>query len=90
MDTLAVRTPPATPAGLQSAAESLGFSPCYEDRWGRPFEIEPAPGVDPPYRLRSLGRDGKRGPCCQLVVESWDDDAVLEGDTWLQVWDTIR
>lgn len=86
MDALAVQTPPATPAGLRSAAESLVSARCLEDRWGHPFEIEPAPGVEPPYRLRSLGRDGQRGPCCRRNVDGWDEDAVLEGDTWLQVW----
>ena len=38
------------------------------------------------YRVISLGRDGRRGSCCQGRVADWDSDAVLLGDEWLQVW----
>lgn len=76
----------ASPASLEAAARSFGVEHCLEDGWGRRFEIEAAPGSDPPFLLRSLGRDGKRGECCRVVTENWDDDAVLEGDRWLQAW----
>jgi hypothetical protein len=77
---------PANPETLEAATKSFGLDHCSEDAWGHSFEIEAAPGADPPFRLRSLGRDGQRGPCCKVVTNDWDDDAVLEGEKWLQGW----
>lgn len=31
-------------------------------------------------------RGGTRGLCCKSWAANWDDDAVLLGDQWLQVW----
>jgi hypothetical protein len=61
---------------------------CVRDGWGRPFVIEVSGirGSDTAFRVISLGRDGKRGPCCKAFVDDWDDDAVLEGDVWVQRW----
>jgi hypothetical protein len=57
------------------------------DDWGRPFVIERKEGNGQArYTIISLGRDGRRGSCCQKWVENWDDDAVLSGKDWLQVW----
>jgi hypothetical protein len=59
------------------------------DGWGRPIEVSVE--VDAlsrsHYRLVSLGRDGRRGACCNRFVGfDWDADAVLEDQHWLQVW----
>jgi hypothetical protein len=58
-----------------------------EDGWGRPFLISRSQDrLHAKYTIISLGRDGRRGACCQRLVCSWDDDAVLAGKDWLQVW----
>jgi hypothetical protein len=58
-----------------------------KDDWGRPFVIErKEENGQPRYTIISLGRDGRRGSCCQKWVDNWDDDAVLSGKEWLQVW----
>jgi hypothetical protein len=75
--------------GLRKAGDKHGFEGCHEDAWGNPFQAEHAPGADPPYLIRSLGKDGKRGPCCQRTVEDWRDDAILRGSEWLRVWRTL-
>jgi hypothetical protein len=64
-------------------------SECAVDGWGRPFIIEHIHGSGPGqggFRITSLGSDGKRDPCCKRFVDRWEDDAVLEGDQWLQRW----
>ena len=39
------------------------------------------------YSVRSLGRDGIEGTCCQRVSGTdWDVDAVFENGEWRQVW----
>jgi hypothetical protein len=66
------------------------------DGWHRPLVIErTVRNGRSYYTITSLGRDGRRGPCCKPFVHSWDDDAVLSGDvlsgnTWLQVWSAPR
>ena len=58
-----------------------------KDSWGRPFVIErKEENGQPHYTIISLGRDGRRGACCHKRVANWDDDAVLSGKEWLQVW----
>jgi hypothetical protein len=79
------------PANLDYATLSLilaqsNRSECSVDGWGHPFEIERVESSERKFRIRSLGRDGIKGPCCRSFVDSWDDDVVLEGDVWLQQW----
>lgn len=39
------------------------------------------------YEVRSFGRDRTEGPCCRgLVGDEWDEDAVIRGGKWLQIW----
>jgi hypothetical protein len=63
-----------------------------KDGWSRSLVIErTVKGGRSHYTIISLGRDGRRGPCCKPFVHNWDDDAVLSGDVlsgnrWLQVW----
>lgn len=78
MDELVVRHP-----GLDSRL----------DAWGSAIEVEGQESVRGRrvYRIRSRGRDGVVGNCCQkFVTGDWDQDAVLlakgEELTWLQVW----
>lgn len=61
---------------------------CGEDGWGNLLLIERRirAGKEPLYVIVSLGRDGRRGTCCQKWVDDWNDDAVLAGKDWLQVW----
>ena len=56
-----------------------------KDRWSNPllFERDSRTGK---LVVISLGRDGKRGGCCQRWVTSLDDDAVYSGESWLQLW----
>ncbi len=67
-----------------------------KDGWSRPLVIERTVNDGRShYTIISLGRDGRRGPCCKPNVYSWDDDAVLSGDElsgnkWLQVWSAPR
>jgi hypothetical protein len=90
MSALAVEMPVVVDTeGLSKAGDKHGFERCHEDAWGNPFQAEHAPGADPPYLIRSLGQDGKRGPCCQRTVENWKEDAILRGNEWLQVWRTL-
>lgn len=74
---------------LRTVGDKHGFVRCHADAWGNPFEVEYAPGADPPYRIISLGRDGKRGSCCRYLVEDVNEDAVRQGQEWLQVWRTL-
>jgi hypothetical protein len=90
MSALAVEQPYFVNADvLRTVGDKHGFVRCHEDAWGHPFEVEYAPGVDPPYRITSLGRDGKRGSCCRYLVEDVNEDAVRQGNEWLQVWRTL-
>ena len=60
-----------------------------KDAWGSDFvvqRIENA-GGDVSYSVRSLGRDGKEGSCCQRWVTGWDEDALIVDSEWVQVWD---
>jgi len=67
-----------------------------KDGWSRPLVIErTVKDGRPHYTVISLGRDGRRGPCCKPRVYDWDDDVVLSGDAvsgdrWLQVWDSLK
>ena len=58
------------------------------DSWGHPIRVTMEVHEDEPptYRVRSLGNDGKEGDCCVRWVDNFADDAVLQGNTWLQVW----
>jgi hypothetical protein len=60
---------------------------CLRDGWERPFVIERKKEAGQiRYTIISLGRDGLRGACCRKWVADWDNDAVLAGKEWLQVW----
>ncbi len=58
------------------------------DAWETTFEIQISQDdIEPTYTIRSFGRDRTRGDCCRGHVENrWNEDAVLEGDVWLQYW----
>lgn len=58
------------------------------DAWGHPLLIQSSShdGRIKKYKIISVGRDGRRGGCCRKWVADWDDDAVLLGNEWLQVW----
>ena len=60
------------------------------DAWGNEILVEMSQrsaGEAPSYTVRSLGRDGLRGPCCTgFVGHDWDADAMLRDGEWLQVW----
>jgi hypothetical protein len=59
------------------------------DGWKHPIqvEVETDSRGQPRYRVISLGRDGRRGPCCQRFTGfDWDADAILVDQDWLQVW----
>jgi hypothetical protein len=66
-----------------------------KDGWGRQLVIErTVKDSRSHYTIISLGRDGRRGPCCTPRVYNWDDDAVLSGDAvsgdqWQQIWDSL-
>lgn len=81
---------PADPLNLDIAAlvGRYNRSECAADAWGRPFiiEISGTESGGTKYRITSLGSDGLRGPCCRLMVEDPREDAVLDGNEWLQVW----
>lgn len=77
-------------ASIRSLLARVGRLDLLKDGWNRPLVIEHVfKDERPRYKIISLGRDGQRGPCCRQVVYNWDDDAVLSGDEWLQVW-TMR
>jgi hypothetical protein len=71
---------------LDNLATSFNQPNCTVDGWGRRLLVTEAPGADPPYEVRSLGRDGRLGSCCKGPVDSTKEDAVLRGGTWLQGW----
>jgi hypothetical protein len=76
------------PYSLRQILAKYNRLDCQKDAWGRPFLIEhhEQAGDRVRYVVVSLGRDGKRGGCCKKWVANWDDDAVLSGNEWLQVW----
>lgn len=72
---------------LRSILAKYNRAECLEDAWGTPFLIERSKADRQlRYTIISLGRDRRRGACCVKWVENWDDDAVLSGKDWLQVW----
>jgi hypothetical protein len=75
------------PESLRPLLAKHGGADLLKDGWSRPLVVErTVKDGRPLYTITSLGRDGRRGPCCKPVVFNWDDDAVLAGDKWLQVW----
>jgi hypothetical protein len=87
MNVLAGTQPKDLSAGsLDNLAASFNQPTCTVDGWGKRLLVTEAPGADPPYEIRSLGRDGRLGGCCAGFVDSRDEDAVLRGGTWLQGW----
>lgn len=81
--------PLLAPKDLQRLLAAKGYPDYSRDAWGRPIEVEriQRASAAPSYVLRSLGKDGRRGKCCQRwLKEDWDSDAVLQDDTWLQIW----
>ena len=57
------------------------------DGWGRLFIVEKHMEEERVFfSVRSLGRDGRIGKCCQKWADDWDDDAVIAGGEWQQVW----
>ena len=71
---------------LRQICSKAGAEWLAKDAWGRPFLVERSSAAENSYRVTSLGRDGKRGDCCKRIVRDLDQDAVLEGDQWLQAW----
>jgi len=59
---------------------------CLRDGWRRRLLIERDQDPRHPYTIISLGRYGRRGGCCRRWVYNWDDNAVLSGMEWRQVW----
>ncbi len=58
-----------------------------EDGWEHPLLVtRQIAGGRAVYTIVSLGRSGRRSRCCTKWVASWDENAVLEGKDWLQVW----
>ena len=63
-----------------------------KDAWGHELILENVDLEDgsTATRIISLGKDGRRGGCCQKWITGWDSDAVLQvkddQTEWLQVW----
>jgi hypothetical protein len=57
------------------------------DGWGGTLLVQRNEREKGRYVVTSLGRDGRRGSCCKRWVNDWNDDAVLSGDEWVQVWE---
>lgn len=75
--------------GIEAYLSKEGLGGYERDGWG--YLIDVAVEVDaagvPHYRIRSLGRDGVPGSCCQRFIgKEWDLDGVLLDDEWLQSW----
>lgn len=72
------------------AREGLSEIVPLQDAWGNDFVIEIEQGdSDPNFRtfsIRSLGRDGSVGSCCRPKTRDFDDDALIVGGKWQQVW----
>jgi hypothetical protein len=81
-----------SPEALGPLLARYNRSECLADAWGRPFIIEPVEvdSGERVFRITSLGSDGERGPCCRGLVAFFEEDAVLQGDVWLQIWKTSR
>lgn len=75
-------------ATLEPLLAQSNRSECLFDGWGRPFLVTAvtADTGSSTYRVVSLGADGRQGACCQRWVESFEEDALLEGERWLQQW----
>jgi hypothetical protein len=75
-------------AAVQQLCTTKGRADWARDGWRNAFivEMSRASGGERVYRITSLGSDGKRGSCCTRFVSSFEDDAVLEGEEWLQQW----
>jgi hypothetical protein len=72
---------------LRPLAAKYNRLDCLKDGWGRSFVIERgAQSRTSRYSIISLGREGRRGSCCKKWVASWDENVVLSGSQWLQVW----
>lgn len=75
---------------LRNMLAKHGVSPLYLlDGWNRPLVVEVLTDEDGVqiYRVISLGRNGRLDTCCRrFLKQDWDEDAVIENDTWLQVW----
>lgn len=57
------------------------------DAWGNEIQVSTEKGPEHfTYTVRSLGKDGVKGSCCEKWVDSFSDDAVLQNNQWLQVW----
>lgn len=59
-----------------------------DDGWGNRLDVSIVDEADEySYTVRSFGRDGRRGGCCQRSVgRDWDADAVFADGEWLQSW----
>jgi hypothetical protein len=71
---------------LRKIVERNKHGDLLKDAWGSDLVIERDVHETGRYTIISLGRDRRRGICCRRWVSDWDDDAVLSGDEWLQVW----
>ena len=76
-------------ASLSELARREHYGVDFRDDWGHDLAISAASGPNGRYiyTIRSFGRDGQPGPCCNGVLRGqWDQDAVLSDGKWLQVW----
>lgn len=79
------------PGTLQPLLQKYGREECLKDAWDNPFQVQARETPDGVvYRIRSLGRDGEAGSCCQPFVSSADADVILENEAWLQRWTPRR
>jgi hypothetical protein len=79
------------PASIRAMLAKENRSVWEDDGWGRPLVVlRQIKAGQPAYTVISLGRSGRRGPCCMPRVSSWDDNAVLAGKDWLQVWTRVK
>jgi hypothetical protein len=80
-----------SPQVVGTILRKYGLSGDYEvDGWGRSFVIEmwrDKARQYNHYRVISLGRSGRRGPCCTANLGyDWDGNAVMQDFEWLQRW----
>lgn len=74
---------------LKALVEKYNKSEILTDGRGNMIQVELmeySPPGPPIYLIKSFGRDGKKGNCCERWVEGLDEDVVLMNDAWLQVW----
>ena len=85
---IAAAVAPIDPRKLEAQIAAEGNSALLLDGWGNRLAINIAnSGGALGYSVRSLGRDGIEGTCCQRVSGTdWDVDAVFENGEWRQVW----